>query len=112
MVLREEFTIAWWKMTGCLGDRSLRRCSCARFSSTSGGGHPAYRTVFGPNPADLVGWEDKDEDLLAAQDASLSGQSVQRLKLRAMAQEAALNEVIAATFGGCWRRASSPIARM
>ena len=56
----------------------------------SGSGFAAYQLVFGPNPADLHGWGDRDEDLAFAQDTSLSGQFVQQWKLRMMAQEAAL----------------------
>ena len=43
----------------------------------SGGGFSAYQLVFGSNPADLVRWEAKDEDLTFAQETSLSGQFVQ-----------------------------------
>ena len=42
---------------------------------------------------DLFGWEDKDEDLAFAQDASAPGQFVQQWRLRAMAPEAALKEI-------------------
>ena len=59
----------------------------------SGGGFSAYQMVFGSNPADLYGWEDKDEDLMFAQDTSLSGQFAQQGKLRMMAQVAALKEI-------------------
>ena len=37
--------------------------------------------------------EDKDEDLTAAQDTSLSGQSVRQWEARMMAQDASLNEI-------------------
>ena len=47
--------------------------------------------VSGPSPVDLYGCEEEDEDLTFAQDISLSGQFAQ-LKLRMMAQEAALKE--------------------
>ena len=57
------------------------------------GGFSALRMVFGANPADLYGWEDKDEDLTFAQDTSLSGRFVQQWALRIMAQEAALREI-------------------
>ena len=60
---------------------------------TSGGGFSAYQTVFGPNQANLYGWEDKDEDLAFAQDASLLGQFVQQWKLPMVAQAAALKEI-------------------
>ena len=33
----------------------------------------AYQMVFGSNPADSSGWEDKDEDLTFAQDYSAAG---------------------------------------
>ena len=48
---------------------------------------------FGTKPADLSGWEDKDEILLFAQDASLSGQFAQQWKLGVTAREAAMREV-------------------
>ena len=57
-----------------------------------GGGYSAYKLVFGPNPVDLFSWGDTHEDLRFAQGASLSGQLVQRRKLRMMAREAALKE--------------------
>ena len=53
----------------------------------------AYQLVFGSNPADNFGWGDEDEDLLFAQDTSLSGQFVANWKLRMLAQEAALKEI-------------------
>ena len=49
--------------------------------------------VLGSNPADNFAWGDKDEDLLSAQDTSLSGQFVAQWKLRVMAQEAASKEI-------------------
>ena len=55
----------------------------------SGEGCSAYRMVFGSNPAVLFGWEDKDGDLLFAQDTSRTGQFAQQWKLRRMAQEEA-----------------------
>ena len=42
---------------------------------------------------DLYGWGDTKEDLLFAQDNSISGQFVQQWRLRIRAQEAALREV-------------------
>ena len=59
----------------------------------SGGAFSVYQMVFGSNPVDLSGWEDKDEDLVFAQDTPLSGQFAHQWKLRMMAQEAALNEI-------------------
>ena len=53
-----------------------------------GGGFPAYGIVFWSDPVDLFGSGDKDEDLLSAHDASLSGQFVRWWVLRIMAQEA------------------------
>ena len=50
--------------------------------------HSAYHLVFGSNPVDLFGLGDKDEDLLFAQDTSLSGQFAQ-VGLSEMAQESA-----------------------
>ena len=37
-------------------------------SLVPGGGFSAYQMVFGSNPADRYGWNDKDEDLTFAQD--------------------------------------------
>ena len=45
-------------------------------SMVSASGFSAYQLVFGSNPMDLRGWGDSDEDLLFAQDTSISGQSV------------------------------------
>ena len=63
------------------------------------------RWVFGvlgirPKPVDLLGRDDRNEDLLFAQDAWTSGQFVQQWKLRMMALEATLKEVA----NGKWRR--------
>ena len=48
--------------------------------------------VFGSNPVDPLEWEDREKDLLSAQDSSIPGRPVQQWKLRMMAQEAALRE--------------------
>ena len=53
----------------------------------------AHQMVLGSNPADLCGWEDKDEDLMFAQDTSLAGRLVQQWELRMRAQEATLKEI-------------------
>ena len=42
---------------------------------------------------DLSGRDDSEDDLLFAQDASISGQSVQQWQLRIRVQEAALKEI-------------------
>ena len=42
---------------------------------------------------DLYGWDDSDDDLLFAQDTSISGQFVHQWQLRIRAQEAALKEI-------------------
>ena len=42
---------------------------------------------------DLYGWDDSDDDLLFAQDTSISGQFAQQWQLRIRAQEAALKEI-------------------
>ena len=55
-------------------------------------GYSAFQLVFRPYPADLYGWDYQDDDLLFAQDASVSGQFAQQWRLRAMAQEAVLGE--------------------
>ena len=59
-----------------------------------GWGFSAYQMVSGSNPADLVGWEDKDEDLAAARATSFSGQFAQRWKLRMTARGAALKGIV------------------
>ena len=59
----------------------------------SASGYSAYQLVFGSNPMDLYGWIDSDEDLLFAQDTSISGQFAQQWQLRIRAQEAALKEI-------------------
>ena len=59
----------------------------------SASGYSACRMVFGYNPADLFRRGGDDEDLLFAQDTSLSGQSAQQWKLRIMVQEAASRAV-------------------
>ena len=59
----------------------------------SGGGYSARQMVLGSTPAELLEWEDMDEDLTFAQDTSVSGQFAQQWKLRMMEQEAALGEV-------------------
>ena len=56
-------------------------------------GFSAYQLVFGSNPADNFGWGDEDEDLLFAQDTSLSGQFVANWKLRMLARGATLEEI-------------------
>ena len=58
-----------------------------------GGGYSAYQFVFGSNPIDSSGRDDKDGDLPSAQGTSPSGQFAQQWKLRTMAQEAAVEEV-------------------
>ena len=64
-------------------------------------GYSAYQLVFGCNLADLIGWGDNADDLLLAQDCSLSILFVQQWELRVMAQEAAMEEV-----AGCELRRS------
>ena len=59
----------------------------------SASGFPAYRMAFGSNWAELFGWEDTDEDLTFAQDASLTGQFAHQWKLRMRGREAALKGV-------------------
>ena len=59
----------------------------------SASGFSAYQLVFGSNLMDVYGWDGSDEDLLFAQDTSISGQFVQQWQLRIRAQEAALKEI-------------------
>ena len=54
-------------------------------------GSSAYHLVFASPPADPYARRDDDGDPMSAQQTSVSGQSVQRWKLRLIAQEAALN---------------------
>ena len=68
-------------------------------ATLSASGLPANQMVFASNPADSSGWEDGDEELLIAQDASLAGQFVQQWKSRARAQEATLKEVANSNIG-------------
>ena len=56
-------------------------------------GYSAFQLVIGPNPVDLYGWGDQDEDSFCAQGASVSWPFAQPWKLRVMAQEAASKEV-------------------
>ena len=59
----------------------------------SASGYLAFSLVFGSDPVDLYGWDDREEDLLFAQDTSVSGQFAQEWELRRMAHEAASKEV-------------------
>ena len=56
------------------------------------GGNSENQMVFGSNPADLFGWDTREEDLFFAQETSLAGRFVQRRNLRVMARKAALKE--------------------
>ena len=44
----------------------------------SASGYSACQLVFGSNPVGLYGWDDQEEDLLFAQDASASRQFAQQ----------------------------------
>ena len=55
--------------------------------------YSTYQVVFGPNPADRYVRGGDGEDLLFAQDISLSERLVRKRKIRVMAQEAALEEM-------------------
>ena len=72
-----------------LGKRIFAEAQWRLNTLICGGGYPAGQIIFGPNPADLFGWGDKDEGLLFAQDTSPSGQFAQQWELRVMAREAA-----------------------
>ena len=54
----------------------------------SAGGYSANQLVFGSSPVDLFGWDERDGDLLFAQDTSSSGHFAQLWKLGKLAQEA------------------------
>ena len=56
----------------------------------SASGFSACQMVFESSQADLFGWEDKDEDLMFAQDTFVAGQFARQWKLRMRAQEAPL----------------------
>ena len=43
-------------------------------SMISASGYSAFQLVFGSNPADFYGWGDRDDDLVFAQETSVSGQ--------------------------------------
>ena len=57
------------------------------------GGYSAYQHVFGSNPADPSGGEDKDEDISFTEDTVLSEQFALQWRHRAMARKAAPDEV-------------------
>ena len=78
----------------------------------SGEWYSSYQLVSGSNAADFFGFEDKDKDLLCAQDTSLSGKLARHWKLRVMAQEAALKEAATAGLGACWRKTSPPTLQL
>ena len=59
----------------------------------SHGRYSTYRTVFGSNPADMYSGQDGGDDPPLAHDVSISGQFARLWKPRAMAQEAALEEI-------------------
>ena len=58
----------------------------------SAGGFSAYQVASGSNPANLFGWEAKDEDLTITEDTGLPGRFAHQWKLRMRPQEAALKE--------------------
>ena len=58
-----------------------------------GGELSTYQMVLGSNTMDLYGWEDKDGDLVFAQDTSVSGQFAQQWRLRMLVREAASKEI-------------------
>ena len=75
------------------GPQILAEAQWCLNSRVSASGCSAYQLVLGSNPTDLYGRGDTDEDLLFAQDTSISGQSARQWQLRIRAQEAALKEI-------------------
>ena len=59
----------------------------------SAGVYSAFHLVFESYPVDQYGWGDQDEDLLPAQNSSVSGQFAQQWQPRMLAQGALLQEV-------------------
>ena len=57
------------------------------------GGVSAYQMVFRSNLVDLLGWDDRGEDLVFAHDTSVAGRFAQQWQLRLKAQEATLKEI-------------------
>ena len=74
----------------CTGSQILTEVQRCLNTMVSASGYSAYQLAFGSNLMDLYGWGDSDEDLLSAQDTSISGQFVQQWQLRIRAQEAGL----------------------
>ena len=53
----------------------------------------AHQMAFGPNTVGPFTWRDDESDWKFSQDTSISGEFVQRRKVRATAREAALEEI-------------------
>ena len=62
MVSRVEFIAAWRRMTTFRAGRFPPRFQWCPRTPISVSGYPAYQLVFGSNPVDLFGWDDKDGD--------------------------------------------------
>ena len=77
----------------------------------SAGAFSAHQMVFCSNLVDLSGWEDKNEDLMFAQDTSLAGQFVQQWTPRVRAQGATIKISPIANCVACWLATNSSTAR-
>ena len=90
---RAEFISVLLKMTGLRTGRFLRKRSSVCSPRFRQAALQHIKWSLDPIRWTLFGWEDNDEDLMFAQDASVAGQFVQQWKLRMRAQGAALREV-------------------
>ena len=51
------------------GEQISAEVQCRLNAPIPAGRYSAYQLVFGSNPADPFGWDDKDEDVISAQDS-------------------------------------------
>ena len=102
MALRVEFIIDWRRTTAFQESRFPRE-SCRVLTLSFWG--VVIRPIGLPSePArwTFSGWDDKVDDMLFAQESSVSGQFAQQWKLRMMAQGAALKEVAGSRLRRLW----------
>ena len=69
------------------GQQILSEVQWCLITLISAVGFSVHRMVFGSEPADLFGWDGREEDLLLTQATSLSGQFAQQWKLRMRARK-------------------------
>ena len=79
-------------MAAFFADGYFRKFNGGFNALISAGRFSAYQMACGSNPIDLIGWDDQGEDLMFAQDTSLSGQFAQQWEPSMRAQEAELQE--------------------